>query len=216
MVKLHDIQGEYDLIVSLGCSCEPAGHLQRKGLRTFSAPLDWVVSLSLTQVNHLLENRFKDYMLIENMSITEGSAYYVKDEIVQEAKSYFIKDAMYDILSVHDFPVIPDHFWMEHYPDFKAKLDTRVERVLQRMAASKKALFVRWCGSDEEVVELQRVLRLLTPAAFNILLVNGVHGQGTTIDLDIPQDGICSLTIPYRDGDEQTWDLLLEGVSLLT
>lgn len=213
---LHkEIKGSYDLIVSLGSSCEPAGHLRRLQLRTFSAPLDWMVSLSLRDVNRLLRNRFEGYMELGNMAPDEGSAMYVNDEVVQQAKSYFVREYKYNILSVHDFPIIPDQPWWSRYKEYKELLDYRIERFLSRMAESRNALFVRWGGSYEEAAELREVLGQLVGGEFRILMVQGIEGLESVIDDQWDLDRICSVSIPYRAGDLHTWDLLLEGVYLI-
>lgn len=59
-----------------------AAHLRRRGLRTFSSPLDWVVSLSLTDVNLLLSRRFPEYMELPNEVPDEGDDVFVENEVV--------------------------------------------------------------------------------------------------------------------------------------
>ncbi|MDF9844843.1 hypothetical protein M2105_005925 [Paenibacillus sp. PastF-1] len=105
-MDISEIKGAYDCIVSLGSSCEPLAHLRRKGLRTFSSPLDRVVSLSLMDVNRLLSRRFAGYIELENMMPVKGNAVFVENERVMPVKSYFMKDFYYNVISVHDFPVL--------------------------------------------------------------------------------------------------------------
>lgn len=66
-MNLKEIKGSYDVIASLGSACNPAMELKRLNLRTFSGPLDWSVSLSLSDVNRLLKNKFSNFMELENM-----------------------------------------------------------------------------------------------------------------------------------------------------
>ncbi|WP_258833483.1 papain-like cysteine peptidase [Peribacillus frigoritolerans] len=56
-LKLQDIKGSYDVIISLGSWCGPSLILRR-----FSFPLDWVVSNSLPDVSRILKNRFVGFM----------------------------------------------------------------------------------------------------------------------------------------------------------
>ncbi|WP_150275867.1 DUF1796 family putative cysteine peptidase [Paenibacillus tepidiphilus] len=211
---LTELKGSYDCIVSLGSSCEPAAHMRRRGLRTFSSPLDWVVSLSLTDVIRLLGNRFAGYMELYNMGVIEGYATFVDNESVTPLRSYFVKDHYYNVISVHDFPVREDGAWSADYPAFKEKIMMRSQRLIQQMASSRHALFIRWGGTYEEALHLQTVLGTLTGGGFHILVVNGVDGLESVVDNGWNLPRICSLGIPNRAGDNDTWDFLLEGISL--
>lgn len=213
-MTLDEIKGAYDCIVSLGSSCEPAAHLRRRGLRTFSSPLDWVVSLSLSDVNRLLGNGFSGYMELHNMAVIDGHDAFVDNEVVQPVRSYFVKDFYYNVISVHDFPVLEGQEWNTVYPAFKAKTDMRCARLLDQLRSSRKALFIRWGSTYEEAVQLQAVLEPLTGGVFHILIVNGIEGLKTVVDNAWGLSGICSLGIPYRAGDAETWDFILDGISL--
>lgn len=70
-MRFEEIKGTYDTIVSLGSSCELAAHLHRKGLRMFSSPLDWVVSLSVTEVNRQVKSYFIKEFYYNVISIDE-------------------------------------------------------------------------------------------------------------------------------------------------
>ncbi|KHL96938.1 hypothetical protein QW71_04820 [Paenibacillus sp. IHB B 3415] len=214
-MKFEEIRGGYDCIVSLGSSCEPAAHLRRRGLRVFSSPLDWVVSLSLTDVNRLLGQRFSGYMELPNMGVIDGNDVFVDNEVVQPVKSYFVKDFHYNVISVHDFPVLEGLEWSHVYPDFKQKINMRSQRLLDTLLMSRKALFIRWGSTYEEACELQTVLRTLTGGDFHILIVNGVDGLESVLDRDWPLPGIVSLGIPNRAGDAGSWDYILDGIYLL-
>ncbi|AIQ42302.1 DUF1796 family putative cysteine peptidase [Paenibacillus sp. FSL R7-0297] len=214
-MKFEEIRGGYDCIVSLGSSCEPAAHLRHRGLRVFSSPLDWVVSLSLTDVNRLLGQRFSGDMELPNMGVIDGNDVFVDNEVVQPVKSYFVKDFHYNVISVHDFPVLEGLEWSHVYPDFKQKINMRSQRLLDTLQMSRKALFIRWGSTYEEACELQTVLRTLTGGDFHILIVNGVDGLESVLDRDWPLPGIASLAIPNRAGDAESWDHILDGIYLL-
>lgn len=213
-MRLEEIKGQYDCIVSLGSSCEPAAHLRRRGLRTFSSPLDWVVSLSLTDVNRLLSSRFSGYMELPNMSPVDGYDVFVENEVVTPVRSYFVKDYYYNVISVHDFPVLEGQEWSAVYPDFKNKIEMRSQRLLDQLSLSKMALFIRWGSTRDEALQLQVVLGSLTEGNYHILIVNGVDGLESVVDNSWETPGICSLNIPNRAGDNETWDYILEGISL--
>ncbi|MEK4059259.1 MULTISPECIES: DUF1796 family putative cysteine peptidase [Paenibacillus] len=213
-MRFEEIKGAYDCIVCLGSSCEPAAHLRRRGLRTFSSPLDWVVSLSHTDVNLLLSRRFPEYMELPNEVPDEGDDVFVENEVVMPVRSYFIKDYYYYVISVHDFPILEEQEWGSVYPGFKDKIDMRSQRLLDQLIVSRKVLFIRWGSTYEESLQLQKVLGSLTLGTFHILIVNGVDGLESVTDNEWGLPGISSLSIPNRTGDNETWDYILEGVSL--
>lgn len=213
-LNLHEIRGSYDLIVSLGSACGPASHLRRHNLRRFSMPFDWVVSNSLSDVNRLLENNFKGFMDLKNMSLIEGSDFFVRDEVVQPVKSYFIKDTFYNIISVHDFPVIKDQDWTETYPSYKEKLNMRINRFLEALKNSHSVLFVRWAGCYDDVVELQSVLSKMIKNKFNILILVPSDTLQGVAEINWGLDRVCSIMVPNRSADNSIWDYLLNGITL--
>lgn len=75
-MNLQDVKKNYDLIVSLGMSCAPAINMQRNNLRTFSMPLDWMISYSLTDVNRLYKNRFQNFMELTNLQMLEETHFF--------------------------------------------------------------------------------------------------------------------------------------------
>jgi len=108
-LKLKEIKGLYDVIVSLGSACNPAMELKRLNLRTFAGPLDWSVALSLSDVNRLLKNKFNGFMELENMQLIDGAFAFSNDGVLIEGvESYLIEDTHYNVISVHDFPIIPN------------------------------------------------------------------------------------------------------------
>lgn len=56
------------------------------------------------------------------MGVIDGNDVFVDNEVVQPVKSYFVKDFHYNVISVHDFPVLEGLEWSHVYPDFKQKL----------------------------------------------------------------------------------------------
>lgn len=131
-MNLEDIQKSYGVIVSLGGLCQVTNQIKRHNLRTFSGPLDWFYYPSLSDVNRLLQNRFKKFMKLENMVI-EGSESYglIESEFDNQIKwaeriTYCIKDTYYNCFSMHDFPINSEKDLKSTYPSFKAKLDTRI------------------------------------------------------------------------------------------
>lgn len=214
-LKLQDIKGSYDVIVSLGSACNPAVQLRRHNLRTFSGPLDWTVSQSLSDVSRLLKNKFKGFMELKNMCLIEGAFDALDDGIVLEGvKSHLVKDTYYNILSVHDFPIIPNQDWTATYPSYKEKLNYRIERFLEKITFSQSVLFVRWAASYDQAVELKSVLSDIVKGQFNILILYPVDGLEEIIELDWGIDRVCSLKVPNIPFDNSTWDYALQGITI--
>ncbi|MEC0258927.1 DUF1796 family putative cysteine peptidase [Paenibacillus lautus] len=54
-VKLVDVKGAYDMIISLGSWCGPSVNLRQRQRRRFSFPLDWMISSSISDVTPVIE-----------------------------------------------------------------------------------------------------------------------------------------------------------------
>ncbi|NOU98869.1 DUF1796 family putative cysteine peptidase [Paenibacillus planticolens] len=214
-MKLQEIKGSYDEIVSLGSACNPSIHLKRLHLRTFSGPLDWHVSLSLSDVSRLLKNSFKDFMVLKNMCLIDGSAHVLEDGVpIQSVKSHFVKDNYYNILSVHDFPIVPNQHWTMTYSSYRDKMNRRIDRFIEKMTTSQNILFVRWNASYEQAVELQAVLSEIVTGQFVILILKPAEGTQVVSLLDWGIDRVCSLEVPNDPNRNATWDYVLNGIQL--
>ncbi|PTN42211.1 hypothetical protein DAY12_28990, partial [Bacillus thuringiensis] len=201
-MNLEDIQKSYGVIVSLGGLCQVTNQIKRHNLRTFSGPLDWFYYPSLSDVNRLLQNRFKKFMKLENMVI-EGSESYglIESEFDNQIKwaeriTYCIKDTYYNCFSMHDFPINSEKDLKSTYPSFKAKLDTRINRFFEKINSSESILFIRIWGNRDEAVELQNVLSKITNKDFNILIVNFKEGISNIVEQNWGISRVCSIELP--------------------
>ncbi|EOO30659.1 hypothetical protein IIU_04976 [Bacillus cereus VD133] len=223
-MNLEDIQKSYGVIVSLGGLCQVTNQIKRHNLRTFSGPLDWFYYPSLSDVNRLLQNRFKKFMKLENMVI-EGSESYglIESEFDNQIKwaeriTYCIKDTYYNCFSMHDFPINSEKDLKSTYPSFKAKLDTRINRFFEKINSSESILFIRIWGNRDEAVELQNVLSKITNKDFNILIVNFKEGISNIVEQNWGISRVCSIELPrYQhrwEGDDSDWDVILNKITL--
>lgn len=221
-MRLTEIQKSYSLYVGLGSACNPAMNLRRHGLRRFSMPLDWCVAQTIDHVRAVLENRFSGFMALENLVLEPDQSHYYLDDgnaVMMQGNSvasYFINDTRYDVLSVHDFPIIADEPWTLMYPTFRRKLDERIERLLTALDAAPSVLFVRWAGEIDQALALHPVLRGLTGGTAHLLVLK-CRGSGEDVpirDLEIAADGVCVVEVPNRPADEAIWDAVLTGRSL--
>ncbi|WP_342565801.1 DUF1796 family putative cysteine peptidase [Paenibacillus sp. FSL R7-0345] len=222
-MNLQDIHKEYDLIVSLGSSCAPAINMRRYGLRKFAMPLDWMISASLSDVNRLIGSRFDGFMELENLSKLEETDFFLNDgdPLYDDparhslSKSYFIKDSRYNIVSAHDFPVIPQVDWRSCYPAYRQKLDRRITRFWANLLLSSNSLFIRWHASYEQVYELRYILStLLRGRSFTILILNPAEHLTVTRELPWGMEHVCALEVPGDMNDYANWDYLLSGIRL--
>lgn len=209
-MKLDELKGMYTAIFSLGFNCTPSIQLEAKQLRPFAGVLDWTVSNNLSDVNRLLSNHFSGYMEIPNLQMLD---------FVPNHPNYIVQDTYYNMVSCHDFPMLPNSTsYLSTYPKFKERLNRRVARFMDKMLTSPKILFVRLHGSLEEASELQTVLSSLVVNDFRVLLVNYTKVTGM-VELDWPLEKVCAVELPefdmYGGGRDPNWNPLLEGIQFM-
>ncbi|UQZ83950.1 hypothetical protein SK3146_03162 [Paenibacillus konkukensis] len=204
-MKLDDLKGKYDYVISLGAACQTTYQLQRNGLRTISGPIDWLVTNSLHKLNLALLDKFICIM-------DKGSLKY---EGEHEGKLK-MHDTLNDMLSVHDFS--KEIGFEKSYENFKEKLDRRIQRFFDILKEAETILFVRTQAySIDELWMLRMILKIHTKAKFKILAVN------YTIDHKIIEcnwgiEDVCVVEIPSPSdrwqGDDDAWERMLSGISL--
>ena len=219
-MKLQDKKGSYDVIFSLGSACNPAMLLRQHNLRRLAGPLDWKVSLSLSDVSRLLKNRFTGFMELENMHLQDDTHYFLEDGDAvmpddgssHPIKSYWVTDTYYNIISMHDFPILLNQHWTVTYPSFKEKLNHRINRFLEEIANGQSVLFVRWAASYDQAVELQSVLSKMVKGEFKILILQpGVQDKR---ELDWGIERVCAIEVLDIPFDNSTWEYVLNGITL--
>jgi hypothetical protein len=205
---LNRLQGEYDAVFSLGGHCLPSIQLDKNGLRPYAGPIDWMISGSLSDVNRLLAARFAGFMEYSNMVIN-GHDY--------GGYNYLLEDMAYHITAAHHFPVsVNSPGNLVSYPDFKATLDRRISRFLDKMDIALKILLVRVGGFREQVVELEAVLSSIIKHDFRILFVEYTGSRGVR-ELDWGLGKVVSVELPPEDiwnGHDELWRYMLEEVRL--
>lgn len=119
-------------IVSLGCDCSVAASMAKYGLRNTSGPFDWCTS-NFRGVLSLLETDFENFMVYDNLCVSEGGNKTVFDDI------------KYHITYNHDLK----NSLVDEYDDIYAKYQRRISRL--RDMEKEPICFVRKCGSMEEL-----------------------------------------------------------------
>lgn len=206
-MQLIDIQRNYDTVISLGGSCQVAAQMARHSLRTFSGPIDWFIFSSVLCLTKAIDSGFQGFMEYQNLEIISSTE-----------MNYVVRDNVFDCYSYHDFPLSCNGDISSHYPQFKEKIDRRIQRFYQKLMDKESILFIRLNGESEDIRELASVLGSLTKSDFTLLLVN--HSTEQTVKevaWDIPK--VCSVEI-YNppnlwNGCDQDWDVLLNGINTL-
>ena len=76
-------------------------------------------------------------MELENMQLIDGAFAFSNDGVLIEGvESYLIEDTHYNIISVHDFPIIPNQHWSATYVSYKEKLTHRINRFFEKIISS--------------------------------------------------------------------------------
>jgi hypothetical protein len=203
-MQLSQIHQSYDLILSMGYNCQSALHLRGNQIRSFTGPVDWVISNSIPVLIQQLEKGFRDYMKLENLKII-GSIY----------GHFSVEDAATGILSFHDFPVPPDQRkCISNYPEYRKQLDRRIQRFYQAAKASKRALYVRERTSPADAVKLRLALERLSGKEVYLLAVNYTDALvPREVEWGLPY--ISAVEIPVKEPERaDAWKKILTGFSL--
>jgi len=208
-MELKDIKGRYDAIFSLGSDCSSAIQLQKNNLRPYAGVLDWMTSQSLADVNSLLRNRFNGFMQRSNMTFEGIDAHH---------RNYVYKDTLYNINSVHDFPIglnTPDN--LVTYSEFRSKMDRRIRRFLEKMSTCNHILFVRAGKIDHAILDLHVILSSFVRHQFKLLLVEytGVTG---IVEHPCSLDNVTLLEMQGYDiwrHNDHLWQAVFDGISLV-
>ncbi|MGM0804072.1 MAG: DUF1796 family putative cysteine peptidase [Bacillota bacterium] len=226
-MRLQDIKKPYNAVISLGSECGPGIHLRRHSLRKTAFPFDWVCSHSLARINELMRTKFKRYMKFRNMQkIHSYKPGFVLDDqgVTTGSHSHFIKDLKYNVISVHDFPIVTGQHWMLNYLSFKRTIKQRVQRMYEWFRKSSSLLFIRWSVIDidedqlkKETAELEMVLSNCVKGNFNILMIYPTDKVEELTEVDWGMKHVCVIYVPVRTDpitDNDTWDYLLHGISI--
>ncbi len=182
-------------------------------------PLDWVYAGNLGDVARLLRNRFSGFMDRATLRPVDGFATHFDEEAFEDGRtsehsSYFIEDTTYNILSVHDFPVVDGQPWDETYPAFKDRLERRTSRLLTAFAEASSILLVRWSGDVSAAVDARSAVSLSTAGQVDVLLLQPSDDAPDVRDREDDTAGVCCVEVPNRPGDPEIWQRVLQGMSL--
>ena len=197
----------YDVVFSLGGSCQVAYQLKRRGLRTKSGPFDWF-TVRMDALLRILENDFRDFMLFENLVVEQN----------REGR-LAVRDRLSTVLSLHDFHGAPDdpNSPICDYDEFRAKVDRRVAAFRKDVASSPSMLFVRSGGTREQALELLTLLESMRAGRKTALIVVGDTDEMAE---EWRRPNLYSVRIRFPKGKGQwrgidaEWDKALDDVRL--
>lgn len=123
--------GFYENCISLGWFCGTASSMNMHGLRSFSGPFDWCFT-HLDAVLAAIENDFSDFMMRENLQLTDGNP-----------KEF--TDTKYGFYFNHEIAEDLD----QEYSAIYEKYQRRIKRFLENI--KKPACFLRAVRSEREI-----------------------------------------------------------------
>ncbi|MFE5324702.1 DUF1796 family putative cysteine peptidase [Paenibacillus sp. NPDC056579] len=192
---------KFDVIYSIGAACQTTHQLQENGLRDTSGPFDWFVLNSASKLTKILENEFRDFMLLENLEI-----------VGEHDDKYHIRDKIYDCESVHDFPI--NETISDTYSIFTQTLKRRINRFIDRVTTGTDILLVRSQIHQDDINSLLPVLYKLNKN-ITVLAVN-YSTEEKVIDKDWPFENVCAIDMPHPpdrwQGCDKSWGEVLSYV----
>ncbi len=203
-MKLAELHKSYDLAFSLGSNCEPTYQLRRHHLRRCAGPLDWFVAGPVKHLCEQLDQRFAAFMQLEHL------------EMIRPLRTkYAVVDRLNKYVSYHDFSLYPDGQWQRGYPEFRAKLDRRVERFYAALEHGERLLFLRTHISREDALQLQTALSKHVKGQFELLVVN--PAEETSYEDQWQLDGICSILMRKGktwSGCDEAWERVFQHITV--
>lgn len=150
--------------------------------------------------------------MLDDQGVTTGS------------HSHFINDLKYNVISVHDFPMVPGQHWILNYLSFKRTIKQRVQRMYEWFRKSSSLLFIRWSAIDidedqlkKEAAELEMLLSNCVKGNFNILMIYPTDKEEQLTEVDWGMNHVCVIYVPEKTDpitDDDNWDRLLNGISI--
>jgi len=205
----------FDAVVSLGNVCGVASQIKRKDLRASSGPVDWFSTGNDEGFLRLLENRFADFMKLENLRVM-GT--YEKN--IGRGPTLSIEDMKYNVYSMHDLTYKGDLIIdLDEYKDLKEKTDRRVSRFLDQLETLDSMLFVRRSGSKDHFIRLCGLLeRMRKGKDFHLMAVVPKREYGNARCMACGRISVYYEEKTSEESswalDDREWDRILEGVVL--
>ncbi|WP_339428738.1 DUF1796 family putative cysteine peptidase [Pseudomonas taetrolens] len=208
--KLELPVGEYDFISSLGRKCQPAGRLDRLGLRTASGPFDWFASQKLPQVVKIMNRGTSHMFLKENIKVN-GTFKNCMD----------VTDSLTGYRTIHDLLIEDCADGVDSaIAVMMARITSRYERFMRQIRESDRVLLVRLNAEVDGVQKLRKSLdRNFPDTQIDVLIINEEAGLPlTTEPCNIPNTFFVRSDNTHTGelwlGSDELWNTVMAGVSI--
>lgn len=208
--NLHDERAaatkhKFDVVVSLGYSCQTAEFIKKHGFRFQSHPLDWVITSFDSLVLFIL-NEGKNFFEKESLLFNVTYPKHVISKAVMETH--------YGIYSLHDLVYSTDdgsgikrfhQVILANYEIAKEKFDRRILRFFNLLKSNKKILFIRLGIERQEAILLDQLLHLQYPQLEYLILALDEREE---MKIDWGLDRVKNFYVELYPGGqrEQLWD----------
>lgn len=203
-------QGEYDFIASIGRKCQPAGRLDKLGLRTASGPFDWFASQKLPQIGKIINRGTQHMFLKENLQVN-GTFKNCMD----------VTDTLTGFRTIHDLAIkdCPDGV-DSAIASMMQKINSRYERFMRTIENADRALLVRLNAERESAAKLMSILKKKFPTTeIDVLIIKEEPGLPLmNEDWGIPNTyvvrGDNSPSGELWLGSDELWNTVMASVKL--
>ncbi|WP_437828119.1 DUF1796 family putative cysteine peptidase [Niallia taxi] len=206
-MKLDEIKGQYDAILSLGENCIPALKLRKFNLRQIAGPFDWVGTPKLKNVSALISANFADFLNPSNLIVPQ----YASEEDV------LVVDSVNHISFNHDFKTDVNTLTnLPSLPQVQEKYCIRINRFIDMLTTSQRLLFIRTNATIADILELERILSQKVKNQYSILVVNHTS-VNKLLELDWNISNVCSIELPNEEiweGNDGWWESIFQGITL--
>ena len=187
-----------DFVLPLGNACRPARQLAVAGLRTFSAPLDWMMRYSLDLAADLIIRGFKGFFASPEEDAERGKG----------KSSRYVVDRETGMVSMHGFS------WRqsveEGYPEFCDKMSRRGGRLLANILAAKRiGVLMNRQEPEEAILAFARKISTAFPNQYFYVLNlrdDKMLPRGQRFRKTLEENNgysVCEITLndSHKDGD---------------
>ena len=186
---------KYDAVYPLGQWCAPTMCLKKLGFRTMSGPFDWMGRVE--PIRHYAEVLAEDGFM--KMFADKGRMKKLGD-VPGEGTEHW-KDTVEGWEIRHEFKAgVP---FDENYANFRKLLDRRGARLIGRLKAGGKILFVHWLAEGhyprEEAVDAAHLLRKAFPGTAIDLLVIETEKLSKEVTYEEPEPGVVFVVGDFYD-----------------
>lgn len=187
----------FDAIFSLGSSCQVASQLRRSGLRTAAGPFDWFNFASTPGFCQVLESRFERFMLLPNLEVYSHSV-----------NCHYVRDKASNCLSFHDFKYDPKLPPLFDYPEFRDRLERRIERFNRCLSSVQDVLLIRTVKHTEDAFRIFETIEnsYSNPHLRYLFVLHSSDPDTAEIDSGHPRIRIVRMPAGSTwEGDAEAW-----------